>query len=130
MKASRLQLQDLLTLSGIAIGAVGVHGYHPTSEDAEIYLPAILKRLQPSLFPYNAEFFQSHAGLTAFPSLMAMSIRLTHLPVAVVMLAWHVVSIFVVLLACWRIARLCFRDRAAVWCGVGLVAALLTIPVA
>src|SRR5439155_20264175 len=85
---------------------------------------------QPSLFPYDAEFFQSHASLTAFPWVMAASVRVTHLPVGGVMLAWHIVSIFAVLLASWRIARLCFQLPAAVWSGVALVASVLTIPVA
>ena len=32
--------------------------------------------------------------------------------------------------ASWRIAALCFRERSAIWCAVGLVACLLTMPVA
>src|SRR5439155_5947964 len=71
-----------------------------------------------------------HAGMTAFPWVMATSVRMTHLPVGVVMFAWHLLSIFLLLLACWRIARLCVRARAAAWCGISLVASLLTIPVA
>src|SRR5207247_2866888 len=99
LMSMRMRPADLLVLVGLTLGALAVHGYHPGTEDAEIYLPGVLKRLQPSLFPYNAEFFQSHASLTAFPWVMATSIRVTHLPVAIVMLAWQVVSIFAVLLA-------------------------------
>ena len=130
LMSMRMRPADLLVLVGLTLGALAVHGYHPGTEDAEIYLPGVLKRLQPSLFPYNAEFFQSHASLTAFPWVMATSIRVTHLPVAIVMLAWQVVSIFAVLLASWRIARLCFQSPAAIWCAVALVASVLTIPVA
>ena len=126
----RMRPADLLVLVGLTLGAVAVHGYHPGAEDAEIYLPGVLKRLQPALFPYNSEFFQSHAGLTAFPWVMVASVRATHLPLAIVMLAWQLVSIFAVLLASWRIARACFHTRAAVWSGTALVASLLTIPVA
>ena len=121
---------DMLALFGLTAGALAVHGYHPAVEDAEIYLPGVLKQLQPSLFPYNSEFFTSHAGLTLFPRVMAASIRLTHLPVGAAMLVWHIVSILLTLWACYRIARVCFEDSPAIWCGVALVAALLTIPVA
>ena len=37
----------------LAFAAILVHGYHPGAEDAEIYLPGIEKRLDPSLFPAN-----------------------------------------------------------------------------
>jgi hypothetical protein len=121
---------DLLVLAGLTFAAVAVHGYHPGAEDAEIYLPGVLKRLEPMLFPYNAEFFQSHASLTAFPDVMAASVRATRLPLAVVMLLWQLLSIFAVLLASRRIARLCFHSSAALWCSTALVASVLTIPVA
>jgi hypothetical protein len=110
--------------------AVLIHGYHPTAEDAEIYLPGILKLIHPSLFPRNAAFFQSHAAMTLFPNLIADSIRFTHVPEAIALLAWHLLSIFLMLWASWRIASLCFREKRAVWCAVGLVACLLTMPVA
>src|SRR4051794_31688532 len=105
----RTRSADLLVLAALTLGALAVHGYHPGAEDAEIYLPGVLKRLQPALFPYNAEFFQSHAGLTAFPAIVAASVRATHLPVSVVLLGWQLLSIFGVLLASWRIARACFE---------------------
>ncbi|MFN7999152.1 MAG: DUF6798 domain-containing protein [Bryobacteraceae bacterium] len=113
----------------ITVAAFPVHGYHPGVEDAEIYLPGILKLVRPTLFPRNAEFFQSHAGMTLFPNVIAVSIRLTHTPVAFAMMGWQCLSILWLLYACFRIARLCFGSRGA-WCGVALVAGLLTLPVA
>ena len=67
----------LLLLSALALL---IHGYHPYAEDAEIYLPGVLKILNPSLFPANAEFFGEHAGHTLYPNLIAFSVRVTHLP--------------------------------------------------
>jgi hypothetical protein len=121
---------DLALLCGITPIAVLIHGYHPTAEDAEIYLPGILKLVHPSLFPRNAAFFQSHAGLTLFPNLIADSIQFTHVPDSFALLAWHLLSIFLMLWASWRIASLCFLEKRAVWCAVGVVACLLTMPVA
>ena len=111
-------------------GALAVHGYHPYSEDAEIYLPGVEKILNPQLFPFGAEFFQSHAHLTLFPNLIAVSVRATHLPLDVVLLLWQVASIFLLLLACWQLSGKCFTDLKARWAGVALVAGLLTLPIA
>jgi hypothetical protein len=109
----------------VTLGAILVHGYHPDTEDAAIYVPGILKRLDPSLFPRNSEFFQSHAGLSLFSSLVAGSARLTGLPLSVVLLFWHVATTFLMLVACFRVARHCFPTARHAFAGVGLVAALL-----
>ena len=108
-----------------------MQGYHPFSEDAEIYLPGVEKILHPELFPVGQEFFKSHAHLTLFPNVVAFSLRVTHLPMEAGLLLWHVASIFLLLLACWELTGLFFPDsRRARWGGVCLAAALLTIPVA
>lgn len=108
-----------------------VQGYHPFSEDAEIYLPGVEKILHPELFPVGQEFFLSHAHMTLFPNVVAFSLRVTHLPLEVGLFLWHLASIFLLLLACWELSGLFFRDSMkARWGGVCLVAALLTIPVA
>jgi len=128
--------QDRLGARGVALllamttAAIGVHGYHPYVEDAEIYLPGIKKILDPALYPRNTGFFASHAGMTLFPNLIAASVRITHIPFDWALLAWQFGCVFVLLLACWKIGRLVFRDPLARWGGVALVGSLLTIPVA
>jgi len=117
-------------LSLLTAAAVAVHGYHPCSEDAEIYLPGVEKLLHPKLFPAGQEFFSSHASLTFFPNLIAFSLRITRLPLEVGLFLWQVASIFLLLLACWELGGLFFPTARARWGGVCLVAALLTIPVA
>jgi hypothetical protein len=114
----------------LTVGAILVHGYHPFVEDAEIYVPGIKHVLNPALYPYNAAFFTSHAHLTLFPDLMAGFIRLTHVSVDWGLFLWHFFSIFLLLLACWQLGRMCFRDLRAAWGGVAMVASLLTLPVA
>lgn len=117
-------------LAGITTAAMLVQGYHPYVEDAEIYVPGIKQALNPALYPHNAGFFASHAHLSLFPRLIAASIRLTHVPFDWGLLCWQFAATFLLLLACWRLATLCFQDARARWGGVALVAALLTIPVA
>jgi hypothetical protein len=112
------------------LAALLIHGYHPWAEDAEIYLPGIEKLLHPELFPFNAQFFEPHAGSTLFPNVIATSVRLSHLPLEIAIFIWHVGSIFLLLLACWQLSARCFSEPKLRWGGVGLVAALLTMPLA
>jgi len=121
---------NFLLLLLLTAGALLVHGYHPYAEDAEIYLPSVEKILNSQLFPVGREFFLSHASLTIFPNLIALSLRVTHLPMEAGLFLWHVGSIFLLVLACWELSGLFFRNPRARWGGVCLVAALLTIPVA
>jgi hypothetical protein len=109
---------------------MAVSGYHPFVEDGEIYVPGIRKALNPALYPRNDGFFAAHAHMTLFPNLIAGSIRLTQLPLEWALLLWQFASVFLLLLACWHLGRLVFRDPRAIWGGVALLGALLTIPVA
>ena len=125
-----MKLRDFVPLALLTLGALLVHGYHPWAEDSGIYLPGVEKILRPELFPFNSQFFESHAHLTFFPNLIAASVRITHLPLEVVLFFWQLISIFLFLLACWQLMCRCFPDQNARWAGVALIAALLTLPVA
>ena len=85
---------NFLWLFLLTVGAFLVQGYHPFAEDAEIYLPGVEKILHPELFPVGREFFLSHAHLTFFPNVVALSLRVTHLPMEVGLLVWQIASIF------------------------------------
>ena len=104
-------------------------GYHPGLEDDAFYLAAIKRDLNPALFPHDADFFRLQFQATIFDKLIALSIRLTHLPISWAALLWQFAAIFFLLHGCWRIARRCFNCAEAQWAAVALVGALLTIPV-
>ena len=106
-----------------------VTGYHPGLEDDAFYLAAIKRNLNPALFPHDADFFLLQFQATIFDKLIAFSVRVTHLPLAWVVLLWQCAGIFFLLHACQRIARRCFSDSAAQWAAVAMIAALLTLPV-
>jgi hypothetical protein len=125
-----LKPKPIVILLLLSFGAVLVHGYHPWVEDAELYLPGVEKLLHPELFPFGAQFFQSHAHLTLFPNIIAASARITRLPFDLLLFLWHSISIFLFLLACWELSGKCFTNARARWAGVTLVAAVLTLPVA
>jgi len=117
-------------LLALTAAALLVHGYHPYAEDAEIYLPGVERILNPQLFPAGREFFASHASLTFFPNLIALSLRVSHVPFAAGIFVWHGASMFLLLLACWELGGILFANQSARWGGVCLIAALFTIPVA
>jgi hypothetical protein len=82
----------LLTTLGILL-----QGYHPGAEDDGVYLTAIKKDLNPSLYPHDSDFFMVQLQATGFDNLVAGSVRLTHLPLGGVLLAWQFISTFLLL---------------------------------
>lgn len=125
-----LKIKPALVLALLTAGALLVHGYHPWVEDAEIYLPAVEKILNPALFPFNAQFFESHAHLTLFARLIAASVSWSHLRLETVLFLWQIASMFLLLLGAWVLSGRCFTRQRSRWAGVALLAALFTLPVA
>jgi len=113
-----------LTLLGIL-----VMGYHPGLEDDGIYLAAVKADLNPALFPYNAKFFRLQMEATVFDGSMAHFVRWTRIPLAWAELVWQLAALFLILWAAKKIANRMFAEEAARWCGVAMVAAMLTLPV-
>ena len=97
----------------LTAAALLTHGYHPYAEDAEIYIPGVERILNPSLFPGGQEFFASHAGMTLFPNLVAFTLRVTHINFEAGLLVWHLTSIFLSLLACWKLSGPRYSQRLA-----------------
>ena len=120
-------LPGLGAITGLA---VLVHGYHLGVDDAAIYVPAIKRVADPELYPFGAQFFLSHAHLSIFSDLVGGSARLSHLPIDLVIFVWHIGSIFLLLLAAWRLLGSCFQSSYARWSGVAVLAATLSVPVA
>ena len=121
--------RNLVLIALLAVFAFLVMGYHPGLEDDAFYLAAIKKDLNPALFPHDSDFVTVQFQATIFDKLIAGSVRLTHVPLAWAALIWQFVAIFFVLHGSWRISRRCFSDAPARWAAVGLIAALLTLPV-
>lgn len=124
------RLRDFFYLGLLTIAALLVHGYHLGTEDQAIYLPAIKQLLDPALYPHDAEFFLAQTRPTLFPQLIAASARWTHAPLDAVVFAWQLLSIFLVLWGCLRLARKFFASARAQWSAVAMITVLLTLPVA
>ncbi len=114
----------------MALTAVLVQGYHFGTEDAGIYVPAITRFAHPNTFPFGEEFFLSHGHASIFAALAGGAAHLFHCSVALSVLLWYLLGTWLLLLAGWQMARLCFADAAARWAAVGMLAAVLPVQVA
>lgn len=123
-------LKELALLALLTAGAILVHGYHLGVEDQAIYLPGIIKGLHPVLFPIDSDLFLSQTRSTFLIQLVVTSVRLTGVTLETAVFVWHVIFVFLLLFAARRFACRCFTTPEARWGAVGLLAALLTMPVA
>ncbi len=122
--------RGVIGLGALTAAAVAIHGYHVGVEDQTIYLPAILRHLHPSLFPHDAILFESQARNSIIEDVVAALVRGAHLSLDWSLLILHLLSIFLLLLGAWRVARRCFSSGSAIWGGLSLLTALLLIPIA
>ena len=112
----------ILRLGGLTAAALAIHGYHMGVEDGEIYVPAAKKLLHPNLYPFATEFFQSHAHLSFFSPILAVTARLTHLPIDWTVFLWYIATLFAMLSASWLLVSACFSAPRARW------SAMLVLP--
>lgn len=107
-----------------------IHGYHPFSEDAGIYVAGVRKLVDPSLFLSDAAFVLANTRFSLFAHLLAAIVRITQIPLSYVLLIAHLASIFAFLFACRSLARRVFASPAAQWFAVAFAGACFTMPIA
>jgi hypothetical protein len=120
----------LLCLALLTAVALAIHGYHFGTDDGAVYLPAVVHSIHPNLYPYGAEFFESHADLSIFTAVVAATARVFHLHIEWTVFLWHLLTVFTYLFAAWRLASVCFDSGRARWSAVMLSAMVLTVPAA
>jgi hypothetical protein len=123
-------LQETLPLILFTVLGFLVMGYHPGFEDDGIYLTAVKADLNPSLYPYNSDFFRLQMQATVFDGWMAHFVRFTGIPLAWAELFWQLAALFLILWSCRKIAAHIFKEVRAQWAAVAMVAAMFTLPVA
>lgn len=117
-------------LPGLTLVALLVHGYHPYVDDAAIYVAGIEKVIHPSLFPSHAEYVMPHLRHSLFSFMLGWLVRSLHLRLTYALFATYLVSLWLMLLACWRLTCLLFAKPQARWGAMLLITATLTLPVA
>jgi hypothetical protein len=107
-----------------------VNGYHPSADDGAIYAEGIKKLVDPNLYRSDAVFVQSHTRFSIFAHLLAGVVRYGSISLPDLLLACQVLSIFLFLLGCSRVARKIFAEPLSQWGAVLLGACCFTLPVA
>ena len=119
-----------LLVGVLTLFAVVVHGFHPYAEDGGLYLTGVKHLLDPSLFVTDRALVTASLRYSHFGAAMAGVVRLTHLPLDVVVLLCHVGSFAATLGAAWMLASRCFARRRERTGAVLLLACWMTLPVA
>lgn len=107
-----------------------IHGYHPFAGDAGLYTAGLRHILHPALYPRNAAFVTAFTHRSVFPWILAGLVRLTHLPLAWILLATHLFSIWLFLVAADSLAAHLFSSHSARIFATLLAAACCALPVA
>ena len=128
--ALRRPLPQAVILLFLSLVTIAVEGYHYGVDDAAIYLPAVERVAHPSLFPYGADFFLSHGRVSIFSNVVGITVRWLHVPLPWAVFAFHLLGIFLLLVAGHWLAGLCFTRVRAQWAATIALASVLTVPVA
>jgi hypothetical protein len=120
----------LLMVSALTLFALAVHGYHPYAEDGGLYMTGVKRLLDPALYPHAMAFVLEPTRLSLFAPAVAAIVRLSHLPLPIVLLALHLATIWATLFASWMLAARCWTTRTARTGAVMLLACWLALPIA
>ena len=114
----------------LAVFAFVVAGYHPYAEDGGVYMAGVEKLLDPELFPAWTAFVVAPSRFSLFAPLVAGLVRITHVPLSVVLLAIYFAGIWTTLAGGWMVAVRCVTSLHGRLGAVVLLAGWLTLPVA
>ena len=115
---------------GLTLGALCIMGYHPFVDDAAIYVAGVEKIVSPALFQQHAEYILPHLQHSLFSVGMGWLIRLTRAPLLPALFVTYVFSLWLTVLACWRVSCQLFLRNESRWGATALLAATMTLPVA
>ncbi len=107
-----------------------VHGYHPLADDGAVYVAGIKMLANPGLYGPDAVFAVAPTHFSIFAHVLAALVRWGHIPLLGLLLACHLVSIYLFLFGSWKVATRIFRDRSSRWGAAFLAACCFTLPVA
>lgn len=119
-----------LLLAALALLTLLVQGYHPLAEDGGIYVAGVEYTLNPSLFPHDTAFVREHLRFSIFAPVVAGLVHLMRLPLAWVLFAIELFSLWLLFYAASQTLRRCFAADAAQLAGLTLLVVWATLPVA
>lgn len=104
----------------IVLATLNSGGYRYGASDQAFYQPAVLKQLDPTLFPRDSPVLAAQTHLTLADEVVASIVRLSGVAVPGVFAALYVAALALFAGGAWQIGRHLYRSR---WTAVALLAA-------
>ena len=105
----------------VFLATVNSAGYRYGASDQAFYVPAVLRHLDPALFPADAALITSQARLTLTDETVAALARVTGASVPALFATLYVAALCLLAAGGWLIAGSLYRTR---WAGLALLGAL------
>jgi hypothetical protein len=105
----------------VVLAVLNSGGYRYGASDQAFYQPAVLKQLDPALFPRDAIVLAAQAQLTAADEVLALIVRVTGASVPAAFAVLYVVALVLFAWGVWQIGGRLYRDA---WTAAALLAAL------
>jgi hypothetical protein len=105
----------------IILATANSAGYRYGASDQAFYAPAILKRIDPTLYPRDSDLIRSQARLTLVDEVLGPVARATGAPLATAFVALQLATLSLLAFSALLLAGVLYRTR---WAAVALMAAL------
>ena len=105
----------------VVLATLNSAGYRYGASDQAFYIPAVLRRLDPALFPRDRPLIDAQGRLILIDEILAAVVHYTHVSLAHLFAVLYLVSLLVLFSAAIRVGARVFRTRAA---ALALAAAL------
>lgn len=98
----------------VLLATLNSGGYRYGAADLAFYIPAVLARLNPGMFPRDADLIASQARLTTIDEVLAAASRLSGLSLPPLLAAAYAGTLVLLAAAVWLLASRLYRTTAAV----------------
>lgn len=105
----------------ILLATVNSAGYRYGASDQAFYAPAILKRIDPTLYPRDSDLIKSQARLTLVDEVLGPVARATGVPLSTAFVALQLAALSLLAVSALLMGDVLYRTR---WAAVALMAAL------
>ena len=105
----------------VVLATLNSAGYRYGASDQAFYIPAVLRKLDPALFPRDRLLIDAQGRLILIDEILAAVVRYTHISIPHLFAVLYVATLLLLFTAAIRLGARLFRTRAAV---LALAAAL------
>jgi hypothetical protein len=98
----------------VVLAAMNAAGYRYAASDQAFYIPAVVRQLDPSLFPASAALIDSQAKLTIIDEIVATAVRVSGASLQQLFIALYVATLVLLAAAAIRIGSRLYRTGWAV----------------